>query len=275
MGNLVDGDDGLPAEEVGVWTKEKHEQLCGYLNISAPTRRMYLGDRKGGAAYIDLFCGPGRCHVEGTGEFIDGGAVAAWRSSVSKQAPFTRVIIGDSDEVRLRACEKRLTQLGAPVVALYGPATETAFKARQRTPPHGLNFAFLDPYKIEALAFEVIAELAKVKRMDFLIHVSKMDLQRNLAIYMAMDPSPFDVFAPGWRDAVEGDVSQRRARRDIFDYWRDLVSSVGAEPSDDVKLIKGTRGQHLYWLLLAARHDLAKKFWKAIANAGAQGNLGL
>jgi len=25
MGKLIDGDDGLPAEEVGVWAKEKHD----------------------------------------------------------------------------------------------------------------------------------------------------------------------------------------------------------------------------------------------------------
>lgn len=233
---------------------------------------MYLGERKGGAAYIDLFCGPGRCLIEETGELVDGGAVAAWKLSVSNDSAFTRVIIADADEKRLRACETRLANLGAPVVAFHGPATKTAFMARQRTPPHGLNFAFLDPYKLEALAFSVIAELAKVKRMDLLIHVSKMDLQRNLDSYMSMDPSPFDVFAPGWRVGIGFDRSQRRARRDIFDYWRDLVSSAGAKTSEDVRLIKGTRGQHLYWLLLAARHDLAQKFWRVMASSNDQGS---
>lgn len=28
MGRLIDGDDGLPAEDVGVWAKEKHQYLC-------------------------------------------------------------------------------------------------------------------------------------------------------------------------------------------------------------------------------------------------------
>ena len=28
MGKLVDGDDGLPAEEVGSWAKEKHDYHC-------------------------------------------------------------------------------------------------------------------------------------------------------------------------------------------------------------------------------------------------------
>jgi hypothetical protein len=33
MGKLIDGDDGLPAEDVGAWTKEKHQCLCRYINI--------------------------------------------------------------------------------------------------------------------------------------------------------------------------------------------------------------------------------------------------
>ena len=32
MGKLIDGDDGLPAEEVGVWAKEKHDCLYGIAN---------------------------------------------------------------------------------------------------------------------------------------------------------------------------------------------------------------------------------------------------
>ena len=38
MGKLIDGDDGLPAEEVGVWAKEKHDYLCRYIDISRSTR---------------------------------------------------------------------------------------------------------------------------------------------------------------------------------------------------------------------------------------------
>lgn len=275
MGDLIDGDDGLPAEDVRVWVKEKHGQLCGYLNISSYARKKFLGEGKGGAAYIDLFCGPGRCRVRETGEWLDGGAVAAWEASRAKGTPFTHMIIGDRDEARLRACETRLLRRGAPVVALAGPATETAFKARQRTPPHGLNFAFLDPYKIGALAFSIIEELTKIKRIDMLVHVSSMDLQRNLDSYMAMSPSPFDAFAPGWREAISLDQSQRHVRGDIVEYWRNLVASVGATPSEDVRTIKGTRGQRLYWLLLAAQHSLAQKFWKEIVNSETQPSLGV
>lgn len=85
MGKLTDGDDGLPAEEVGVWAKEKHNYLCRYIDISRSTRAKYLGPGKAGATYVDLFCGPGRCKVRDSNEWIDGGVVAAWKIEPRRQ----------------------------------------------------------------------------------------------------------------------------------------------------------------------------------------------
>ena len=82
MGKLIDGDDGLPAEEVGVWAKEKHDYLCRYIDISRSTRAKYLGPGKAGATYIDLFCGPGRCKVRDSGEWIGNPPAKAMQSEV-------------------------------------------------------------------------------------------------------------------------------------------------------------------------------------------------
>lgn len=264
MGDLITGDDGLPAEDVGTWAKEKHDLLCRYIDISKAARAKYLGPGKGGAAFIDLFCGPGRCRVRETGEWIDGGAVAAWKKSVEGNRPFTRVIVGDADPIRLEATVTRLQRLDAPVVHMAGPASETALFALQRTPVHGLNFAFLDPYNLEALDFEIFTTLARIKRIDMLVHVSTMDLQRNLDKHLSAEDSAFDAFAPGWREALQIDQSIRRTREDLLEYWRGLIEKTTIKPSDNVRLIKGSRSQRLYWLLLAARNDLAHKFWDAI-----------
>ncbi|MEF3124531.1 three-Cys-motif partner protein TcmP [Rhizobium leguminosarum] len=273
MGELIDGDDGLPAEEVGEWAKEKHAYLCRYIDISKAARAKYLGPGKGGAAFIDLFCGPGRCRVKSTGEWIDGGAVAAWNKSVQGGQPFSRVIVADADQERLDATIKRLQNAGAPVVSACGPASLTAFFALQRTPPHGLNFAFLDPYNLEALDFKIFETLARVKRLDVLVHLSKMDLQRNLDINIGATVSAFDAFAPGWRDVINVGQAQGGIRTEVIEHWRDIVGKVGMNASRDVRLLKGSRGQHLYWLLLLASHDLALKFWKVASNPEKQGSL--
>lgn len=34
MGDLIPGDDGLPADVVGSWSRTKHKLLCDYITIS-------------------------------------------------------------------------------------------------------------------------------------------------------------------------------------------------------------------------------------------------
>lgn len=271
MGDLVNGDDGLPAEEVGLWAKEKHQVLCRYIDMSRAARRKYIGG--GGAAYIDLFCGPGRCQIRGTGEWIDGGAVAAWKTSVAGGAPFSSMIVADADPDRLAGTVKRLQDLGAPVTSKVGIAKETSTWAISRTPEYGLNFAFLDPYNLESLDFSIFGEFKRRKRLDIMVHLSKMDLQRNLAHNIAGVHKAFDAFAPGWRDNVNIDQQQGGIRTEVVEYWRDLVARTGTTASRDVRLLKGEKGQHLYWLLLLASHELAHKFWKDASNLEKQGTL--
>lgn len=268
MSKLIDGDDGLIAEDVGIWSKYKHDMLRRYVDISRMTRAKYLGAGKGGAAYIDLFCGTGRALIRETGEWIDGGAVAAWNKSVQGGQPFTNIIIADADEERLQTCEKRLLSLGAPVTSILGKACDTALPAFQKAPYYGLNFAFLDPYNLEALDFAIISTLARLKRVDMLIHVSTMDLQRNLVKHVTDKSSAFDTFSPGWRNEVNLQQSNPNIREEVFRYWRDLVAKTSVKTSEDVQLVTGSRNQRLYWLLLAASHQLAHKFWKEAVDNG-------
>jgi len=273
MGDLIDGDDGLPVEIVGIWAKEKQDYLCRYVQISSAARKKYLGPSKGGAAYIDLFCGPGRSFIRETNEFIDGSSVAAWKQSVVAKSPFSKIIVGDADPVRLSATIQRLTVLGAPVVSIDGPASDTAFTAIQKSAGGGLNFAFLDPYSLGALNFEIIQTLSRLRRIDILVHVSAMDLQRNLGANLANEQSAFDVFAPGWSENINIAQSQKRIRQDVFTYWQTLVAGLGVWTSSEIKLITGSNNQPLYWLLLAARHALAHKFWATASNRDGQASL--
>ena len=43
----------------------------------------------------------------------------------------------------------------------------------------------------------------------------------------------------------------------------------------NTQLITGSKNQPLYWLLLAAKHDLAHKFWATASNVEGQGKLDL
>ena len=98
-------------------------------------------------------------------------------------------------------------------------------------------------------------------------------LQRNLLSNTRSDESAFDVFSPGWRDKVNLIQGQQGIRQQVFQYWRDQVASLGVWTSTKMKLITGSKNQPLYWLLLAAKHELAHKFWATASNAEGQGTL--
>ncbi len=272
MGNLVDGDDGMLVEDVGAWSKDKIALLCKYVSISRGVRAKWVGPGKAGATYIDLFCGPGRAKIRRSGEFIEGGCVAAWNESLRSKTPFSSVFIADSDAARLDLAMARLTRLKAPVEAFHGEAVDTAKAIRAKLDPYGLHFAFIDPYNLAAFDFSVIETLSKRKRIDMMVHISKMDLQRNTGLNVRAQKSAFDKFVPGWRSSVDVNQPFTHVRRAVFDLWKIKVVKLGMAASTDMQLITGSRGQHLYWLTLAARHDLALAFWKAATDNG-QGQL--
>ena len=266
-----DPGDDLPAEIVGAWSEEKHERLRRYVDASRGARRKYL-DRSE-AAYIDLFCGPGRANIRNTDRFIDGGAVAACRMAREKDTPFSVVHIGDTNQAMVDACARRLEKLGENVKRHCGPAEMTVEEACVQLDRYGLHLAYLDPYDLASLPFSIIERLAGFQRMDMIIHFSTQDLQRNLGRYLKSQPSPLDVFAPGWRENVDTDSrSIPASRAAILDLWLDIVRSLNMEPSRG-ELIRASRGQRLYWLMFVSRHELADKLWNDIRNIKGQTEL--
>ncbi len=69
----MDGDDGLPTEDVDVLAKEKPQYPCRYIDISRAVRSGRTSPGKAGDTFIDPVCGPGHSKVRETGEWIDGG----------------------------------------------------------------------------------------------------------------------------------------------------------------------------------------------------------
>jgi len=272
MADLIEADDGLPAGEVGIWAKDKHSRLRRYLDISRAARKKFLAGASKSAAFIDLFCGHGRARVKQTGEWIDGSAVAAWKISLEGGAPFSDMYVADRDPQCRAATVERLKILGAPVRETPGTAIEAAATIAKIINPHGLHFAFVDPFSLGALDFQILRSLARIKRVDMLVHVSAMDLQRNLDANLGSEAAAFDAFAPGWRENIDTNRSRLETRRQLVEYWRSLVEGLGKSPSERMELITGNSNQPLYWLLLIADSALAHRFWNAATHTG-QGDL--
>ena len=276
--------DGMVASEVGVWAKEKHEYLARYIQISSKAKKKYLADPKkpdeykGGATYIDLFCGSGRAKIKRTNDWIDGSAIVAWKTSQKSGAPFSQVYISDSNKDCLDACEARLKALGAPVTALNQSAVEAIEWFQLHLNNHALHFIFIDPFDLKSLDFRIIEAIAKLKRLDTLIHLSQMDLQRNLVSNLRQVKniaSDFDPFIPGWQEVINTNQGLKHVRSQVIKYWTEKCSQVGVTAAKDVhwKLITGQKNQPLYWLMLVAKHQLAHTFWQEAADIDTQHNL--
>lgn len=218
-------DDGLPVAEVGAWARDKLVLIEKYIEISRAARTQYIG--KSEATYIDLYCGPGLSRIRDTGEYLLGSPVAAYEAGRNSNVPFNRLLISDADADRVGAARTRLEARGATVVAFNKPAEGAADDVLASLNPHGLHFAFLDPYGLE-LPFEVIRKLATLKRIDLMMLLSTGDLQRNFRReYVAPDHSRLDTFAPGWRDRVKTSTADDEAlRQAVIEYWFSLLSEL-------------------------------------------------
>lgn len=254
-------EDGLWVENVGPWAKEKLKILADYVQISSSARKKYTH-----CAFIDVFSGPGKSRIRDTEELIDGSPVAAFRQATRGQSPFSAVYLSDADPELLDSATTRLRNLGAGVNPVEGPASEAIPSIVSKLSPSGLHLALLDPHNLGALSFDLFESLAKLKRIDVIVHVSLGDLQRNVDRYSSQEFAQFDRFAPNWRNHVRTDVNQASLRAAILEYWTDKVVALGLPRARHCELIRGTRNQRLYWLMLLAKHDLAHSFWNKVTS---------
>ncbi|AWV08189.1 three-Cys-motif partner protein TcmP [Marilutibacter maris] len=261
----TDPDDGLRRDVVGEWHSEKHRRLEQYVDITKATRKKFAGNAP---SYVDLYCATGRSITRDTREVVDGSPLVAARAA-AESVPFREIHIGDMDAANVQACESRLAaaDLGQ-VVPYVGLAEATARQVVKRLNPYGLHLALLDPYSLKALPFEVVQILSGVKRMDLIVHISEMDLQRN--VLGKGDFTGLDTFAPGWRDVVDLNQNSVSVKRQVLDYWMTIVGKLGYHVSDNIVRVTGARNQPLYWLALASRHALADRFWGEIRGASPQ-----
>jgi three-Cys-motif partner protein len=269
----IDPSDGLLADSVGPWASEKHERLSKYVDSYRSARAMFLPPKgTGGAAYIELFSGPGRSLVDGAGYFIDGSPLVAFKAAQLSGTKFSELHFNDLDSENIDALRQRIAQLGG-AAQFYNEAASTAVdRITYALNPTGLHFAFLDPYNLESLPFSIIQKLATLSRMDMLIHVSIFDLQRNLRRYLN-ERRVLDSFMPGWHDAVDVNRGDQAVRTALLRHWLGLIKGLGTTPADGIELVSATGGQRLYWLVFVSAHPLGRKLWNDISNVNNQGRL--
>lgn len=275
----LDPDDGLPVGDVGEWALEKHARLKKYVDITRATRRKYLdlhrpSSQRRGAAYIDLFCGAGRARIRETGAYVDGSPLIAFKTAKTGGVPFSEVHLAELQPEFCSAAAQRISAIGGSAATYAETAVGAARQIVERVNPYGLHLAFLDPFNLAGLSFEIIRVLSALRHIDLLMHVSIQDMQRNSDRYTTEEYEAFDSFAPGWRNVVDINQNLNSVRAAVLAYWQNLLRELGFLDSR-AELVRGNRNQRLYWLALASREKIANYFWDEIRNTSGQGELGL
>src|SRR5690349_20882890 len=98
-----------------------------------------------------------------------------------------------------------------------------------------------------------------------------MDLQRN--VRSMMTTWKLDAFAPGWEKTVNSGATNSTLVMQVFEHWRNLLTELGYLVSANIERVRGNRNQPLYWLVLAAKHNLADKLWGEVSHVEPQRRL--
>ena len=269
-------DDGLLMRESGPWVVEKLDYLKRYIDVFETSMRKKWTRRH----YIDLFAGPGKCVCRKTGVIHLGSPLLA----LTTKYPFTDYIFVDSNPENIVTLEKRCDALSASVHIQFivddaNRVAEEIVQNVHRVP--SLNLAFLDPDGLE-LRWETVATLAKIERLDLIIHYSQMGLTRTMPqAYESEGETIVDSFFGDkeWRK-IYGEYCRKEEsflHRQLMDHYKSQLKElgyretyrddeVGAEP-----LMRNERNAPLYRLLFASKHPLGLKFWEKIISRDAHG----
>jgi three-Cys-motif partner protein len=269
--------DGFAVRDSGQWVIEKLDYIRRYINMFT----IAMADKPWrNIRYIDLFAGPGKCKLRKTEQIVLGSPLLA----ITTKRPFTDYFFVDLSAESLEALKARLDSLPQidHVNFRHGDANEVVhrlvaeFQKRDASNIAGkwksLNLAVLDPEGLE-LKWSTVESLAKVMRMDLIIHYSQSGLTRNMErCFLEEDDNIVDHFFGDrrWREIyarkrAKG-VSYARIHRDLIDLYKSNLADLGyvdvvEQNPDSEPLIRHTsKNAPLYRLLFASKNKLGNKF---------------
>lgn len=259
-------DDGHPIQCVGAWVDEKHTYVRRYVDATRAARAAFLGPGKGGAAFVDLFAGPGRARVRETGHFVKGSPFIALDH---QEAPFSRLILCDLAAINVAALRTRTKSYEDRVCVVEGDCNLVIDDIVRLVPPYGLNIALVDPYALSQLSFATLRKLVQLSRMDLVIHFPTGDIKRNFH----QNAEHLDRFlgTPSWRSSVK---SASQAHK-LIDVLRAQLVTLGytGEPVRDIA-VDNRKHTVMYHLVFASKNRLGDKIWKSVTNTTPGGQMG-
>lgn len=285
---------------VGPWAREKLDSLGQYLEFYTKA----LKNQKWwcrATIFIDAFAGPGSSPVRQVGReerelslFLastvenDEAAKSFVRGSprvaLDLANPFSHYVFIDADDERVRQLESLRDEYGdnRSIDIVSGDANSeiVAFLSQEIDWNSRRGVCFLDPWGLQ-VSWATIERLARTDAMEVLINFPLMGIQRLLKRTGDLSDGwkkSLDTFfgSEEWRDyayheedTLFGPETQKLSDSGVrlLNWYRRRLQAVFGHVSH-ARLIKNTRGGHLYYLVWAGPHKLGLKGANHILSKG-------
>lgn len=141
------------------------------------------------------------------------------------------------------------------------------------------HFAYIDPFGPDGLKFSTIEELARLKRIDLLIHFPIGGIKRNIPEWHEHDFTILDQFlgTAKWREKI-ADLKQGKMLHTLLELYEQQLMRIGFPKSGlrmagsdanvfstlPVVSVRNRKGVELYVLVLASKNPIAQKIWNSV-----------
>jgi three-Cys-motif partner protein len=257
--------DGLTARESGAWVLDKKVLVEKCLGIFTTG----VGKKRGGKlAYVDLFSGPGKNAIRDTEEEIDGSPLLALRYG------FGHYVFVDKPEI-LSTLRMRLSN--HPKMSLIsfveGDCNLVIDEVLRQLPADHLTLAFIDPTGLQ-IRFETIRRLVDNRKVDLLMTIQfGMGILMNLHQHFNSEGEALTGFLGNtdWRQDVEQAGTASQAGRRILDRYLAQLRALDYLDTEDLEIVRNDQNMLLYFIIMASRHALGKKFWGEVTKIAPSG----
>ncbi|MBI3201456.1 MAG: three-Cys-motif partner protein TcmP, partial [Myxococcales bacterium] len=260
-----------PVQCVGIWATDKHHYLRQYIEATRAVRAKYLEPKgHGGAAFIDLFAGPGMVRVRDNGEIRPGSPLIALQH---REAAFSKLVLADRDPANVAALQARTTSDVARVKIIPGDSNANIDQIASQIPEYGLNIALVDPYALSALKFSSLERLAQFSRMDLIVHFPTADIKRN--VRQNENTRQWLTEALGTSRWLKEMTSMIDVGR-LIELFKEQLSSLGyGSKAVRSEPIKNNKNLPLYYLVYASKNPRGDAIWQSITKNKPTGQTGM
>jgi three-Cys-motif partner protein len=257
--------DGIPYNDVGPWTEEKHRLVAYYAAQFSGAMKEKFQKR----VYIELYAGAGYSRIRDTDRIIPGSPINA----LSLKDPFDKYIFCEADAEKREALQVRV-RLHAPnadVTFVPGDCDANVAAIAGAIPQHSktnkvLSLCFVDPNDI-GIKFATLQVLGATRMVDFVVLLALyMDALRAEQHYVR-NPSKInqllgaESWLERWRDAKQNGTDFPHFIAEEFASSMAGMDYIPPPFYSMRKIFYYEKNYPLYAVGLFSRHPLAYKLW--------------